>query len=612
MRYVAATLSILALAGCKWGTARTSLTTGIDQRASEVFSKKFEISVTKNGIPQHSAIDMHDYARASWLSSGDKPLDVLPANHPIEKEIQAMVHELHAGFVKANPAYAAIPEPQAVVIKDDNPNAFTIPAGVLVPVKVVSDKPPERPYTQKGWMGVADGFLVDAENTHGYMDMLERNSPPAWAKSRPDLLAAVMASVQKNMPECSLRMNTNVVVMSDECYQRFARVNGYDNGIVDVVGFVQSTAAAGLFVNTGLISRFERRHVMSIVAHEMGHYYRFHTGETLREMAGHNPRIKDHYFRIPQYTNRMSKPPKDHSPEILELFKTLENGQVGHIDYKDFSLKHPVGLIKSVFDIFYTFQWRGLRSSSPPEVASCLRLKESYKVLETQYGALPGEWHKAPRELLLRADVQTGGCLKELSARSMGEWAIWSTLNENEKSKFFEGIRSELSSTMNEWPPLVDSFRIDSAVGELIRIKEQFNQKARALGARAQQIGFGWYTDEQEADEIAVHLMALAGENPRSAADIFFRHLGLFDTGGTNTVMPSLSECRKGFLNNWQDWRFNSVPWVPFFGYTYQLHPSDCYRIFNVDKETEAFGYGSIPTSRDSAQWREIQILAKP
>jgi hypothetical protein len=148
--------------------------------------------------------------------------------------------------------------------------------------------------------------------------------------------------------------------------------------------------------------------------------------------------------------------------------------------------------------------------------------------------------------------------------------------------------------------------------GELIRIKEQFNQKARALGARAQQIGFGWYTDEQEADEIAVHLMALAGENPRSAADIFFKQLGLFDTGGTSTVAPSLSECRKGFLNNWQDWRFNSVPWVPFFGYTYQLHPSDCYRIFNVDKETEAFGYGSIPTSRDSAQWREIQILAKP
>jgi hypothetical protein len=103
--------------------------------------------------------------------------------------------------------------------------------------------------------------------------------------------------------------------------------------------------------------------------------------------------------------------------------------------------------------------------------------------------------------------------------------------------------------------------------------------------------------------------MALAGENPRAAADTFFKHLALVETGGSSTITPSLSECRKGFLNNWKDWRFNGVPWVPFFGYTFALHLKDCYRIYNIDKETEAFGYGNIPSSRDTASWRAAQTL---
>lgn len=595
------------LFGCKWLTNGNKSDSKSDARFGDVFSRKFNIEHLVDGLPQHVAVDMREYAKAQWLAPPNGKLEILAPNHPVEKEIQSLVHSIHTAFVKANPIYASIPEPQALIIRDDNPNAFNIPAGILIPISVVSAKRPEKPYPRSGWIGVADGFLIDVENTHGFMNIDERGKPPAWAGSRPELLNSLLATVQKNMPECSVALNGGVVTMADECYQKYASANKTDFGVVNVIGFVQAASAAGIFVHSGLV-KFERRHVMSILAHEMAHYYKFHTRETLREMAGYKHRWKEHYFRIPQYTDRTQKPPVDNSPAVLEMFNALSVGSVGRVSYRDFALKNSTSVIRQVYHLFEAIKWRGFRMVPPPSVDSCTALSETFNELITRYTALPGEWHKAPRELMLRADSQTSSCVQQLSARTALEWATLSNLNAEEKRKFYDAIRDELSNRLNRFPAIEDSFRLNSAMEFLAKQAAQFDQQARELGAKAQQMGLGWYTDEQESDEIAVHLMALAGENPRSAADAFFKHLALVDTGGSSTVEPSLSECRKGFLNSWKDWRFNGVPWVPFFGYTYQLHPTDCYRIYNIDKETEAFDYGRIPTSRDTASWKAAQI----
>lgn len=608
MRVEFASLSVLVLGACTPTHQNDNSTAVSSFSERHVFSQKFGIEPTAAGIPQHVAVDMRDYAKAEWLAPPDRKLELLPPNHPVEKEVQALIHAMHAAFTQTNLSYADIPEPQALIIKDNNPNAFNIPAGILVPVKVVSSKPPEKAYPRNGWIGVADGFLIDAENTHGFMNISQEGKPPAWAQSRPELLNSLVAAVQRNMPECALSLNNNVVTMGDECYQKFAAADKTDFGVVNVVGFVQAASAAGIFVHSGLV-KFERRHVMSILAHEMGHYYKFHTRETLREMAGYKHRWKEHYFRIPQYTDRTHKPVADTSPVVIEMFNALKVGNIGQVSYRDFALKNSTRLIKSVYDLFETVKWRGFRMMPPPTVGSCIALSQTFKELTIRYGALPGEWHKAPRELMLRADTQTSSCVRELSTKTLGEWAAFSNLNPEEKQKFYVAVQNELSNNLTKFPPVDDSFRVNSAMDFVTQQGVEFDRRARELGSRAQQMGFGWYTDEQESDEIAVHLMALAGENPRAAADTFFKHLALVDTGGADTISPSLSECRKGFLNNWKDWRFNGVPWVPFFGYTYQLHPTDCYRIYNIDKETEAFGYGNIPSSRDTASWRAAQIM---
>ncbi len=128
---------------------------------------------------------------------------------------------------------------------------------------------------------------ISAEVTHSHKNSALNQLLQAFHSTW--LLNSLLAAVQKNMPECDLSMNNNAVTMSDE------------------------------FVHSGLV-KFERRHVMSILAHEMGHYYNFHTCETLREMAGYKHRWKEHYFRIPEYTNRTQKPVADKSPAVLSMF----------------------------------------------------------------------------------------------------------------------------------------------------------------------------------------------------------------------------------------------------------------------------------------------------
>ncbi|MCA2960773.1 MAG: hypothetical protein IOD12_11005 [Silvanigrellales bacterium] len=77
------------------------------------------------------------------------------------------------------------------------------------------------------------------------------------------------------------------------------------------------------------------------------------------------------------------------------------------------------------------------------------------------------------------------------------------------------------------------------------------NAKTVATLRHAQEAGLGWYTDEVEADQLTVGLMALAGFNPAHAVDSLFR-LFQDEADIISAFSPSLSDCRKGYLNNWK------------------------------------------------------------
>jgi hypothetical protein len=126
------------------------------------------------------------------------------------------------------------------------------------------------------------------------------------------------------------------------------------------------------------------------------------------------------------------------------------------------------------------------------------------------------------------------------------------------------------------------------------------------------------YNSETEADEFATYLLAMAGSDPRETINLFFQFLADKEndtaTAGKRSALPSLRECRMGYMNSWNHWVFNNQPWVPFFGATNDPHPDECFRIWNVDTETRSFGLPpSIEGRKSSAEYLEaVRALPPP
>ena len=128
---------------------------------------------------------------------------------------------------------------------------------------------------------------------------------------------------------------------------------------------------------------------------------------------------------------------------------------------------------------------------------------------------------------------------------------------------------------------LYDYLRVVSEILASLRAADE----ARIAGFRNQ--GIGWYTSEQEADEVAPELLASIGIDPsaQQSADLQFLKLeqklrkekGLNTTGLDYDKCKELSDRRFGF----------GTPNIDVLGLTdwFDPHHDSCYRAFNTARE---------------------------
>ncbi|MEY4632514.1 MAG: Peptidase family [Pseudomonadota bacterium] len=115
----------------------------------------------------------------------------------------------------------------------------------------------------------------------------------------------------------------------------------------------------------------------------------------------------------------------------------------------------------------------------------------------------------------------------------------------------------------------------------------------------------GVYTIEQEADEIAVELLAMAGIPPTAAADAWLALSADMTSEAPAPPALPMDECRRLRSNGWRDSQGQNV-FVPVGDY-YNAHHSWCYRIHNIDKEIAAHRFPEIPRAFPAADWQAIQ-----
>jgi hypothetical protein len=118
----------------------------------------------------------------------------------------------------------------------------------------------------------------------------------------------------------------------------------------------------------------------------------------------------------------------------------------------------------------------------------------------------------------------------------------------------------------------------------------------------------GYYTTEQEADEVATELLADAGLDPRVAVDLELDLLKTSEPHGFDEY--GYAECATLYRRGWRDTNDRPVFVAPaLWG---DPHHSSCFRAFNVSRELSAHRYpiGPVRPERQGAAWSEVAAAA--
>jgi hypothetical protein len=123
----------------------------------------------------------------------------------------------------------------------------------------------------------------------------------------------------------------------------------------------------------------------------------------------------------------------------------------------------------------------------------------------------------------------------------------------------------------------------------------------------------GWYTYEQEADEISAELLASVGVSPRHASGALLEMLKIMPQTANTPVVVPYEQCAKLYANRFG---FESKIITPVFqGNWLDPHHDTCFRAFNIERDIHAHKYKVISENRPSfaSSWEtEIQNLPQP
>ncbi|MFM8316186.1 MAG: M48 family metalloprotease, partial [Deltaproteobacteria bacterium] len=125
----------------------------------------------------------------------------------------------------------------------------------------------------------------------------------------------------------------------------------------------------------------------------------------------------------------------------------------------------------------------------------------------------------------------------------------------------------------------------------------------------ATQRRLGVYTQEQEADEMALEILAWSGIPPTAAVEAWFSLSRGLGTSSNAEPAISMEECLRLRSSGWVDSQGREV-FIPVGDYRDEHH-SWCYRIHNIDKEIAAHQYPSLPKAIPEANWGKVQAMAK-
>jgi hypothetical protein len=378
-------------------------------------------------------------------------------------------------------------------------------------------------------------------------------------------------------------------------------------------------------VYAGLITEMSEREVVGVIAHELGHYYRSHV----------NAR-GDFY-------NFFYKAAQEVAPSRPKPVSSME--PVGNAALKGSSLVASMERFKRVpRQKFHSALFMvageiatGVCENDSDCSKSCRQLTKMTDTDEFKQATLLFPLRELNADgLKLYAEFETlaSQCLADIpvegSARGGNEGMTWSAFLRKVGNPSWPGWVTDdvdVRMALTKWLRAIVKRLPEKApkgskdVASLVRGVSTYLWDEEMVAIKAIQEAYdqrlGFYTDEQEADEIGAEWMAEIGLDPKAAVETYMR-IGSWAEGEGKKASASLLEtpaaiCQELYENEWhdKDGKFHFVA----IGDYLDSHHHTCYRAFNVDREIRAHKYKKVGDgSRDllsAAKWRELQKIAE-
>jgi hypothetical protein len=519
-----------------------------------------------------------------------------------------------------------VPKPQARVILNPSLNAFVAPVPVChkIGVKIVGNE--DSDLTEQIFFDIGGGSFEVWPS-----DEL-RCMPVSDTRDSLEEVAAAVRNFNERAPNgCKVSLekegNRHIIAPGRNCQmgEDINAVRGSDQ-------LVLLRTANWINIYAGLVTSMAENEVVGVIAHELGHYYRSHVNSPAK--------LYDFFYKSARETTP-KRPAADSSLEVLgqealaasatvnglSRFKSVPKqsihsalfmaaGQIATDNCSEGSSDDCSDSCRELADFADTTEFKRATNMFPVRSLDAAGLKV-YAKFETMAADCLSGISFAPNISSNVSSEDSKGTASitwnQFRAHMISpRWPSWIEDNPQVQiamGRWLRSVAKHLPTSAPKEPK--DAAALVKTVSKFLWAKEDASVETlqKAFDSR-----LGHYTQEQEADEIAVEWLTEVGLDPRDAAETYLRIGEWVEAEGAKPSAALLetpaATCRKLFENDWKG--SNGAFTFIAIGNFEDPHHQSCYRAFNVDREARAHKYKVTGRSGllSAAEWKALQKIA--
>lgn len=549
-------------------------------------------------------VDVNDQEFESWLRQfsgvGGKRLG---QNDIVRQRAQFWVDQVDSMLRAKYPAeLAPVPKPRAEVVVADVPNAF-------VTFGLVCHELPVQLSNQGGqsddidyvvlW---SDGSLEGYSNDDIGKSCLKRDVDDS-------LVVASVNWFNENHAHCKIvaqydsQHRISALVPNDEC----PRANNL-KGKAAAKGIVFPSITPHIVFFTGLFTIFSEDQFAVIATHELGHYYRSHitaSGDLYNyffKLGDHNPGVRPERDAMLETEGQKAR----RASEGFAIYNRYARIPGQKIRSEFFEL------VRSVLPDVVKRQCGSLSESCDKSCKSLQAwLKDPEQARPLMSGFPLSRFDLAGLDVYMTYENRLSQCASETNVGDAASGAYVTT------TEIRQGLPSRLVERLGEIPEVSNLADLFVALGAKM-YRDEVQVRQELTKAAAENLGF--YTYEQEADELSLEWTWTLGIDTKNAVETFLRFALWFDDYSASQNLPrerapgemNGAECRAMYESGWENVSGERMI-VPIVDYG-DIHHSDCYRAYNLAREVEAHHLvpsGTIPPSPSGSTWPAIKVYVE-